>query len=386
MTGAPATPPGRRWRRWRGWPGWALVALVVAGHLVFLALVAGDIAETGFKPRLDFSVFRGAARLALEGEATAAFDWRELQRAQGVAPGGSVYYWYYPPHFHLLIAPLGLLPYMAGFALFTFAGLALFALALGAWSRAHLWVALGSPAVLFALVTGNVSLWWGAALIAAFRLLDRPVLAGLMLAAMTAKPQLGLMLPVALIAARAWGPILWGALWTAVLAGLTLAVFGADYWVLFFRNLAEHGASIAGQVTLVPEMMTWYAWLHGLGLSHGAALGLQLVATGLAGWAVAVAWRGGEPTFGMAVLCLAIPLSTPYAFPYELALASAAAMFIVAGGRARHWPGRAVVLLIWSLPLWWWLIPGLKPADYVAPALGLALGWLMLGRAAPRPG
>lgn len=384
---APAPPPAPdpRPARWP-WLGRVLVVLVVAGHLLFLALVAGDIAETGQSPRVDFTVFWGAAQLALAGEAAAAFDWQTLERAQGVAPGGSVYYWYYPPHFHLFVTPFGLLPFLAAYALFTFGGLALFALALRRWSWGYAWVALGSPAVLFALVIGNVSLYWAAALLAACRLLGRPAAAGALLAAMTAKPQLGLMIPVALVASASWRSIAWGALWSAVIVAATLPVFGADYWALFLENLAGPAGDIARQTSLIPEMMTWYAFALRRGLPDVAALALQLAATVLAAWAVTVAWRRPDPPFRMAVLCLAIPLSTPYGFPYELVFAAAAAVFLIEGGRARGWAGHGIVLMLWSLPLWWWLAPGLKPADYMAPALGLALAWLMVGRGAARAG
>ena len=376
-THPPSPGPEPRPARWP-WLGRVLVALVVAGHLLFLVQVAGELTETGYRPRLDFTVFWGAARLALAGEAAAAFDWQVLERAQGVAPGGSIYYWYYPPHLHLLVVPFGLLPYLAAYGLFTFGGLVLFALALRRWSRSRAWVALGSPAVLFALVTGNVSLYWAAALLAACRLLGSPARAGVLFAAMTAKPQLGLMIPVALGAAGAWRVVAWSAVWTALIAAATLPVFGAGYWALFLENLAGPAGNIARQASLIPEMMTWYAFALRLGLPAAAALGLQLAATLLAAWAVAVAWRRPDPPFRMAVLCLAIPLSTPYGFPYELVFAAAAAMFLVEGGRARGRAGLGVVLLLWSLPLWWWFIPGLKPADYLAPALGLVLAWLML--------
>ncbi len=365
--------------------GWALIGLLLAWHLLYLAMIAAHINATGFTPKFDFTVFWAAAKLALAGEAVAAFDWRVLERAQGIEPGGSIYYWYYPPLFHLLITPLGLLPFLAAHALFTLGGLLLFALALRAWSTEHAWIALASPAVLFTLLTGNATLYWAAALLAAFRLLERPLLSGLLLSAMTAKPQLGLVVPVALLAARSWRVILWGALWTAVVVVVTLWIFGAGYWATFFRNLVGESRNITGAGAPVAEMMSWYACLRMFGVPHDVALSLHLVVLGFTGWAVAVAWGRDDVNLRMAVLCLAIPLATPYAFPYELVMAAMSAMFLVVGGRAQAWTGLVVVLLLWSVPAWPWLagpwfFGGIEPAHVTAPVLTLALGWLMLQR------
>jgi hypothetical protein len=63
----------------------------------------------------------------------------------------------------------------------------------------------------------------------------------------------------------------------------------------------------------------------------------------------------------MAVLFLAILLSTPYAFQYELVLALVAAVLV-----PRLMP-------LWALPLPAWVIAGVDLAQYAAPVLTIGL-------------
>ena len=74
----------------------------------------------------------------------------------------------------------------------------------------------------------------GAALLALER---RPVLAGVFIGCLTYKPQLGILFPVALVAARQWRAFASAAVTAALLAGLSIAAFGIGPWEAFPREL-----------------------------------------------------------------------------------------------------------------------------------------------------
>lgn len=351
-----------------------LVALLVVCQLTFLAMVAVQTGASGYNPRIDFTVFWAAARMALDGNAIAAFDWEQLRAAQHVAPGGPEYPWLYPPAFHLAVLPFGLLPFPVAFAAFTLGGLALHALALRAWSAEHYRIALAAPAVLLTLMVGNTSLLMAAALVTALRWRHRPVLAGALLAAMTVKPQLGLLIPVALAAGGAWRLIVWAGLWTVALVVLTFALFGAAYWEAFFRAMWALTADVAASTSSKGPMISWYAFLRELGLAHGTAIAAHGAALAGAGAAVAVVWSRGTENLRLAALCIASLLATPYVLQYDLVFAAVAAMFLMRDGASATRRGSALVALLWAGPLPSWVVPGLEPAHYAAPLLTLALG------------
>jgi hypothetical protein len=365
-------------------------ALFVALILVlpaYLAAVAWELnsgATDGAALHIDFVAFWAAAKLALAGEAVSAFDPQALVAAQSLAPDGAwdTYFWHYPPGFHLLITPLGLLGFSAAFAIFSAVAIGFYIWALGGWARpvpGGLALAVAAPPVAFVLATGNASLLWTAALLSALSLLarERPRAAGAMIALLTLKPQLGLLIPVALIAGRHWRTLLWATAATAAIVALTIAVFGVGYWAAFFRAMASatglfevHGANAV-------TMITWYAFARQFGASHETALALQMLSLAAAAGAVGLLWsrRGVALDLKIAALCLATLISTPYAYQYELVLAVMAALFLARAGIGHSVVGRAWLAALWLLPVPGWLIGPLEIAQYTAPALTLSVAF-----------
>lgn len=366
--------------------GRALLVALILALAAYLAAIAWELnsgAAGGAALHIDFVAFWAAAKLALAGEAISAFDPQTLVAAQSLAPDGAwdTYFWQYPPGFHLLIAPLGLLGFSAAFAVFSAVAIGLYILALGGWARpvpGGLALAVAAPPVAFVLVTGNASLLWAAALLCALSLLarGRPRGAGAMIALLTLKPQLGLLIPVALIAGRHWRALLWAAAATAAV----VAVFGVGYWTEFFRAMARttglfevHGANAV-------TMITWYAFARQFGAGHETALAVQMLSLAAAAGAVGLLWsrRGVAMDLKIAGLCLATLISTPYAYQYELVLAVVAALFLARVGVGTSAPGRAWLMALWFLPVPGWLIGRLEIAQYAAPVLTAALALCLL--------
>src|ERR1019366_7073866 len=115
-------------------------------------------------------------------------------------------YFYYPPVFLLICAPLAWLPYLPAFILFQAAGAAACFFALRMIRRdLPLVVFLAFPGLWWAIGTGQNALLTAALFAAGTVLLERrPWLAGLCLGALCYKPHFGLLIPVALIAGGHW--------------------------------------------------------------------------------------------------------------------------------------------------------------------------------------
>src|SRR5712692_646419 len=195
------------------------------------------------EPTQDWMVFYTAARTYFDGNLPLIFDGEALtaalnQRfASWLALPLNLHPWVYPPTFLLLFLPFGSLPPLASLVAF----LAIGFLALLAAVRLYVgrgqprWIVLFSlvlcPAVPFNVMTGQNAFFIGALLVGGFGMLARyPVGAGILLGVLTFKPQLWLMVPVALVAARQWRALASAAATALLLALLTLPVFGFDIW------------------------------------------------------------------------------------------------------------------------------------------------------------
>jgi len=310
---------------------------------------------------IDFAVFWTAAKLALAGQALSAFDPDALRAASGLAPDKTLatFLWAYPPGFLLLLLPFGAMSFAAAWPSFTLASLA--ALGAAAWRPARAlpggWrLVAASPVVLIAcLGIGQNSVLWTAGLIAALWALrsGHAAWAGFWIALLTMKPQLGLLIPVALIAAGRWQVIGWASGFTVLLSGAATLAFGAGYWPRLVAAFADVGDRMQGGDFALHLMVNPYGVGRALGAGHDAAGAVQLAV--LAASAVAIAWVWSRRGIGFdlkcATLCAAIPLATPYTLYYDLPIDLAAAVFLARAGLGARWPGRLWLAVLWLGPV-----------------------------------
>lgn len=390
-----------------------LGALLSAAMCLALILYLGAIAVSlnladhrGVSIRNDFAVFWAAAKLALDGSAIAAFDWRSILAAQSLTyhNGEYIYYWLYPPSLHIVISPLGAMGFTPAFALFTLAGLLLYSRSLAIWCRdcaAARTLAFASPAVAAAVFFGNLALIWVAVLLLALRDLrdGHDLRSGILIALLTVKPQLGVLIPVALLAGGHWRAFRSATVTVTAIVGVTIAVFGIGYWVEFATAVGQMSDIIAHAKTspdlahmsrITRTMITWYAFAREIGVGSHVALTLQLAVLLAAASSVWTVWSGpARFESKAAVLCLATLLCTPYAFQYELVLAVAAAFLLSIAGAWQWREGRLVVAALWLLPVPNILHHSLFGTDiiagYAAPALTLALAAAVVMARRPAP-
>jgi hypothetical protein len=350
-----------------------LPAMAVALLFLFVAVLA--LVTVLREPyQMDFISYWAAARLGLEGNPAAAYDFAahravELQATMvGGLPFG------YPPCFMLLVAPFALAPYPVAAVAWVVATFALYAMAVRFWMRDVLWPALALPPVLINAITGQAGFLTAALFVGGAALLPkRPFAAGLVLGLMVVKPQLGLALPFVLIAGRQWRAIAGAAASSIGLLLLGLIVFGwrtHEAWIgqaSLFASVASEGlagwhrmASVyaAARFAGVGASPAWI--LHGL---------IALAALAAAAW---VWHRHADWGARIAALAAATVLASPYMFGYDTLILIAPFAWLVARGRhllalAAAW---AVLLLGLLQALGWSAGPNLAP---LAPIVLLAL-------------
>ena len=341
--------------------------------------------------RVDFLVFWAAAKLTLAGQPLAAFDSSALLSA----PGYPAEYmpkhllWLYPPGFLAMIAPLGAMPFWAAWCVFMAVSATVMALALrapaapvpGGWR-----LMVVSPVMLMgALPIGQTSALWTAGLVTALWAMQkgRPALAGLCIALLTLKPQLGLLIPFALAADRRWEVMIWAIGFTAILTAAVTPLFGVEYWLLFVNALADVAGRLQASPTLLERTVSVYGFLRATGLEHGLALSLQWMATVLLVLVVGWAWsrRSLSSDLKAAVFCAAIPIASPYAFYYEMVLTLAAGMFLFRDGFGRNLAGALWLFVVWVGPIPGIYLPAIieVPAILMPAMLGLPIAGVTLG-------
>ncbi|MEM9781427.1 MAG: glycosyltransferase family 87 protein, partial [Pseudomonadota bacterium] len=305
----------------------------------------------------DFGVFWQVAKLTLAGDGARAFD-AEAMAPLWQLPSTASYawapLWLYPPTWAAITAPFGALAFSPAYALYSALSLAVFTGALRsavAGLPGGVMLVIASPTVLAGIMLGNNGLITAAIATAALTALaaGREVRSGAMMALMALKPQLGVMLAIAAVAARTPRTVVAAALGTVLFAGLATLVSGLDYWGAFVAAIGQHdsgirsGADYQGAVAAYGYLdlfITPYAYARGLGLADEAALGLHaalaLTGAGIAalGWhALASTRHGGRAPEGLvpAVIALSlimIPLIPHRALFYEAAFLVAAVPFL----------------------------------------------------------
>ncbi len=339
--------------------GWQAAVLVPAFFLVTIVIWldrSWDIVLSNEQNAvaIDFTVYWAAAKLAFAGDPVSAFDPANLAAVHGVH--GDVWMpWLYPPSFMMLILPLGAMSFHA--AWMTFLGLSvlamLFAIRPFSGGVKPVWIGFAlAPAIFPTLTIGQNSLLWVACLLAALAALraEKPIMAGVLIGLLTLKPQLGILIPIALLACGAWRTIAAATLTTILLILIPTFIMGVDYWSAM-KALAEHHADlIRSAVTKHHLMISPYSVLAGLGTPEPIALAAQWCLTAMAAVVVALAWRSPYVSFDLraATLLLAITISVPYFWHYESTLLAPAALFLIrAGVLTSHRYGYVLAALMW---------------------------------------
>ncbi len=250
--------------------------------------------------------------------------------------------WSYPPSMLLLAVPLGLLPVVPAYLVWTFGTIGLLHLAIRPLKLpllAHLAV-LVSPSVVMNAVVGQNGAFTASLLIAGLALAPRrPVVAGLLFGLLTMKPHLGLLVPFCLLASWNLRAILSAAVTTILLAGITTLFFGFDSWLLFRSVTAPLMTAILEAPYPQPYhtlAFTVFAAARSFGLGLTGSYAVQLLFSALAVGTTVWLWLPGTRIgHGRRVVLtgLLALVVTPYGYVYDSVPLSIAVAFLFATER-----------------------------------------------------
>jgi hypothetical protein len=364
------------------------VAIYVVPILAKLRLFKSDPSAAMWQ--FDFSNYWQAARLTLDGAQQILFEpTRYLAYLQTeFGQGHQLLAWSYPPHFLLFIWPLGYLSFTAALTTFLLVTFALFAVSIVVFHRKFArgadlkltFLALIPYALITTYATQNGFFTAAVTLLALTFMNDRPVVAGLALAVLTVKPQLGFLFPLVALLDRNWALLRWATLFTLVLVALSAILFGLTAWRDFFVNIIPNQQAVMAtwNGTFLFMMPTTFGSLRVLGIDPSLAFGLHClvaIAAGVATWWLLRRLR--DPLPRAFVLLAGTLLISPYAFNYDMGALCVTAALVAQIPQARHLRTAAIGIALIAV------FPGLLahlalsrlPVTPLLLAAGLAALW-----------
>lgn len=295
--------------------GWRIAAILSIG---FVAIVLAARFRT--PDDIDFVSYWAAAKLTLAGQPAVAYDvaaHRALEMT--VAPVEGKMPFPYPPPALFLLWPFGLLPFFWATIAWSTTGLLIYAWAVRKTLPGLLPVALAFPPLLHSGIIGQNGAITAALFLGAMALLPgRPFSAGLLFGCLAMKPQLAVLVPLALLAGREWRAAAGSVAGFTGLSFASLAVFGAEAWRGFFDLLPLFGSAASEGSVGWPRIASPYASLRMVGVPEAPALaihGLVAIAAAAAVWRI---WRDPSLVHARAaILAAATMLISPYLYMYD---------------------------------------------------------------------
>ncbi len=235
---------------------------------------------------------------------------------------------FYPPSFLPFCLPLGWLGYFPALCAWLLATGAAYGVALRRWWRAAganlpFWVAVFAfPAVPIVITHGQTSFLVAGLLgVGAILVRRRPILAGLLMGLATIKPQLGVLVPLALLLTGEWKVIGAAAAGSIGLAAISTLAFGTDSWAGWIEASGRaQDAMVSGAVGYGKMVSTFAALKLLKAPSIIAYAGQILVSFAVVALLVKAAWKKAW-RFDLAALTLAgSPLVTPFVLDYDMVL------------------------------------------------------------------
>ena len=322
---------------------WTMIA-ALALIAVWIATIAGSIGTTGgwlidgygVPQNNDFNNVYTAGQLAVEGAPEAAYDLERHRQAQIALTGNSksVFFpWPYPPTFLFVASLLALMPYAAAMFTWSIGSLAFFTMALWriAPTPAHFAILLAMPAAwLNAFVGQNGALTAGLIGGALLALPSRPILAGVFIGLLSYKPHLGILFPIALIAAGHWRAFASAAVTVIALAVASIAAYGTAPWLAFPAQIG-HVMALVDAADQPERLQSLLGFAIAIGAPTSAGTLAQSLLTLALVAAVAWTWRSAAVSFDLkaALLATAVTLASPYQFVYDLPVLTIAQAYLL---------------------------------------------------------
>jgi hypothetical protein len=261
----------------------------------------------------------------------------------------------YPPSFLLMILPLSFLSFPLAFITWNIFTFSIYFVASfhRRWRISAILLIIFSPAAIQNAWFGQTGFLSAALILGGFRLVaTRPLLSGTLFGLASFKPQLGVLIPLALISARLWRPLVAASATVAVLIVASSLAFGWSIWPMWLAKLPAH-AEWSGLVS-ISKWTTITASLIVLGSDLEVARIIQIAGAIIVAAIIWACFRRGITLLATAALLVGAVLATPYALVYDLPILTNSVLIFIRHkdltNRLLTIPEAAVLLLSLLVP------------------------------------
>jgi hypothetical protein len=353
------------------------IALVALGATTLLAITicaAAWIYATR-APGVDFASFWAAGRLAFHGQPALAYDVAAHRAVEMMAANmGGLMPFPYPPPFLFAVSLVGFEPYWLAYLAWIVPTAALYFVAARRLVPERF--VFAHPAALVNAMIGQNGFLTASIFLGGLSLLaTQPLVGGAVLGLLVIKPQLALLVPVALLAGREWRAMAAGSLSVLFMLSAAALLFGIDAYRGFVAMSGNYAGYMAADRWNWAEQASVFGFLRFFGVAQEVALSAQM-AVAIA--AAVLTWRAWSARSDerVALLASASLLVPPYVFTYD-SLILMAPLAVLLRDEARAWRP-ALLWLLLAAPLFGYL--GLYRGPNSVPiAAALCLYWMAAG-------
>jgi len=318
----------------------AVIVVFTIAAMTYVLASNGWMLPSGAPYGSDFISFWTAAREAVAGNPLVPYERSQFEPAQLALFPKSVYFaFFYPPHYLMYLMPLGGLSYYAAFVLWIFVtfGAAFWVLVQIAGKPKHLLLlALAFPATFLTISHGQNAFLSAALFGGGLLLLERrPILAGVLFGLLTFKPQLGLLIPIILLAGGHWRVIISACVTLVLLMLLSALVFGIEVWGSFFAQADYAVLTMREGLVSWAKMISIYAGLRIFGFGDSIASILHWLIAAFVAAVTFWAWlprNKVDHSLKKALVLTAALIVTPFGLNYDMFLLAPAIAFVVVHG------------------------------------------------------
>jgi len=202
------------------------------------------------------------------------------------------------------------------------------------------------------------------------------------------KPQLGVLIPLVLIAGRHWTAFFSAAATTLAFCAIATLVFGTENWIAFWNNLPTQQQNLEAGLLYLYKMPTVFAATRLLGGGVALAYALHIaIGLGVAAFTIYVWYRrAGTLELRAALLAVALVIISPYAYDYDMVVLALPIALLAADGIKNGWAHgmRTMLVAVWAASL---VLPVVAEHAklQLMPALLLAFFAMIYSRAVNRP-
>ena len=343
-------------------------AVSIAISILFFCYAAYGIWLKRTDPAgIDFVSFWAAGHLTLNHQPWAAYDivtHRALEKTVSQMTGLMPFP--YPPPFLLFVTPFALLPVWASCAAWIAATAAIY---FAAFRRIAPWPFTFAHAANFSnALIGQNGMLTSAMFAGGFELLERrPWLAGAILGLLVIKPQLAVLIPVALLAGRQWTAIMGAALSSLGLLAFAFLIFGEETYRAFFAIIGPQASLVDGRIPW-QKIASLFGALRTMGVPATPALAIHAAVAVAAGAATWLAWSRRLST-RIPIVAAASLLVSPYLFNHDSLLLMIPIGWLIVQQR-RPW----TVVLLWGISVL--AVTGIGPNPTpLAAIIAIAVMW-----------